>query len=361
MTEAALGSQAADKRTPKHEECIMSDLLMPSASNLIAITVGTTRPLGGYTGVSLTRVRLVISMPKRMDGKTCVVTGATSGIGRAAVEALAALGARVVMIARDKKRGQGTLSELQARFPGTDHAIHYADLLCLADVKKVAADIASAEPRIDVLLNNAGAMFASRKLTVDGFERTFALNYVAQFVLTHGLRERIFAAAPARVVNTAGMLHHFAELHMEDLSLEHTYTAFYAYAHSKLCTVLFTRELARRWASHDVTVNCLHPGEIATRFGEEAGGLIPLVFTVIHFFGSAPAVGATRIVRLASSPEVGEMTGRYFYKDELALPSPEAANDENARLLWDITEKLAGLRYDPMPHSASPPRAAAAA
>jgi len=128
------------------------------------------------------------------------------------------------------------------------------------------------------------------------------------------------------------------------ISLEHTYTAFYAYAHSKLCTVLFTRELARRWASHDVTVNCLHPGEIATRFGEEAGGLIPLVFTVIHFFGSAPAVGATRIVRLASSPEVGEITGRYFYKDELALPSPEAANDENARLLWDITEKLAGVR-----------------
>ena len=121
---------------------------------------------------------------------------------------------------------------------------------------------AAAEPRVDVLLNNAGAMFAWREITPDGFERTFALNHVAPFVLTHGLRERLFAAAPARVVNTSGALHHLATLHLGGLRLEHRYDAFYAYAHAKLCCVLFTRELARRWSSKQVTANCVHPGEV---------------------------------------------------------------------------------------------------
>ena len=132
-------------------------------------------------------------------------------------------------------------------------------------------------------------MFAWRKITPDGFERTFALNHVAPFVLTHGLRERLFAAAPARVVNTAGALHHLATLHLDDLRLEHRYDAFYAYAHAKLCCVLFTRELARRWAGKQVTANCVHPGEVATSFGYQAGGLIPYAFALIHLFGSSPA------------------------------------------------------------------------
>ena len=168
------------------------------------------------------------------------------------------------------------LTKLRDRFPLAEHSIYYADLLRLAEVKRAAADIAAAEPRVDVLLNNAGAMFAWRKITPDGFERTFALNHVAPFVLTHGLRERLFAAAPARVVNTAGALHHLAMLHLEDLRLEHKYDAFYAYAHAKLCCVLFTRELARRWAGKQVTANSVHPGEVATSFGDQAGGLIPL-------------------------------------------------------------------------------------
>jgi retinol dehydrogenase 12 len=279
----------------------------------------------------------------RMEGKTCVITGATSGIGRAAAVALAAMGARIVMVARDKKRGEATLAELRECFPGADHSVHYADLLQLAGMKRVAADIAATEPRIDVLLNNAGAMFAWRKVTADGFERTFALNYVAPFVLTHGLRERLFAAAPARVVNTAGALHHLAKLHLDDLKLEHNYTAFYAYEHSKLCSVLFTRELARRWARKQVTANCAHPGEVATRFGEQAGGLIPLVFAVIHLFGSSPKRGANPIVRLASAPDFAAMTGCYFYKKQLARPSPEAENDDNARQLWKATAMLAGI------------------
>jgi NAD(P)-dependent dehydrogenase (short-subunit alcohol dehydrogenase family) len=275
-----------------------------------------------------------------MEGKTCVITGATSGIGQAAAEALAAMGARIVIIARNKQRGEAMLTRLRDRFPPARHSIYYADLLRLAEVKRVAADIAAAEPRVDVLLNNAGAMFAWRKITPDGFERTFALNHVAPFVLTHGLRERLFAAAPARVINTSGALHHLAVLHLEDLKLEHRYDAFYAYAHAKLCCVLFTRELARRWASKEVTANCLHPGEVATSFGYRSGGLIPYVFAVIHLFGSSPEKGASRIVRLASAREYAEVTGRYFYKEKLARHNPQADDDENAARLWEATARL---------------------
>lgn len=285
-----------------------------------------------------------LEYPAGMQGKTCVVTGATSGIGRAAAEALAAMGARIVMIARDRQRGEAMLTQLRDRFPLAGHSIYYADLLRLAEVERAAADIAAAEPRVDVLLNNAGAMFASRKITPDGFERTFALNHVAPFVLTHGLRERLFAAAPARVVNTSGALHHLATLHLEDLRLEHRYNAFYAYAHAKLCCVLFTRELARRWASKHVTVNCLHPGEVATRFGYQSGGLIPYAFAVIHLFGSSPEKGARRIVRLASAREYSGITGRYFYKAKLARPNPLAEDDENAERLWQATARLVGIQ-----------------
>lgn len=278
-----------------------------------------------------------------MAGKTCVITGATSGIGWATAEALAARGARVVMIARNMQRGEAMLAKLRHRYPHGGHSMHYADLLRVAEVKRAAADIAATESRVDVLLNNAGAMFARREITPDGFERTFALNHVAPFVLTHGLRERLFAAAPARVINTAGALHHLAKLHLDDLRLEHRYDAFYAYAHAKLCSVLFTRELARRWATNKVTANCLHPGEVATKFGYRSGGLIPYVFAVVHLFGCSPGRGASRIVRLASAPELAGVTGRYFYKEKLAHANPLANDDESAERLWQATARLAGI------------------
>ena len=278
-----------------------------------------------------------------MEGKTCVITGATSGIGRAAAEALAAMGARIVMIARSKQRGEVMLARLRHRFPRAGHSVHYADLLRLDDVKQVAADIAAAEPQVDVLINNAGAMFARRKITPEGFERTFALNHVAPFVLTHGLSESLFAAAPARVINVSGALHHLATLHLDDLRLERRYDAFYAYAHAKLCCVLFTRELARRWAGKQVTANCLHPGEVATSFGYRSGGLIPYAFALIHLFGSSPQRGASRVVRLASAREYAGVTGRYFHKAKLTRPNPLAEDDENAERLWHATTRLVGI------------------
>jgi NAD(P)-dependent dehydrogenase (short-subunit alcohol dehydrogenase family) len=204
--------------------------------------------------------------------KVVVITGATSGIGRIAAERLAGRGARIVMVARDRERAEGTLALLREVGPDAAHRVHYADLSLIADVKRVGAEIAAAEPRVDVLINNAGSMFGARKITAEGLERTFALNHMSYFVLTHGLRERLHAAAPSRVVNTASAAHLRATLDFDDLQSSGTYRARVAYGRSKLCNILFTRELARRLAGTGVTANCLHPGFVATNFGQRDAG-----------------------------------------------------------------------------------------
>src|SRR5256712_3446590 len=212
-----------------------------------------------------------------MQGKVVVIPGATPGIGQVAAERLAGMGARIVLVARDKGRGEAALARLRERAPGAAHSIHYADLSRLAEMKRVAAEIAAAEPRIDALINNAGALFSSRHVTEDGLELTFALNHMAYFVLTHGLSERLRASAPARVVNTASDAHKRAGLDLDDLQSANGYSGFKAYGRSKLWNILYTRELARRLASAGVSANCLHPGFVATRFGDQAGGLFSSV------------------------------------------------------------------------------------
>src|ERR1700726_199958 len=181
-----------------------------------------------------------------MKGKTVVITGGTSGIGEIAAERLAQMGARIVLIARSKSRGKVTLARLHAKAPDLAHTVHYADLTRISEMKRVAAEIASQEPRIDVLINNAGAMFASRRLTEDGLEYTFALNHMAYFVVTEGLRERLLASSPARIVNTASAAHQGVRLDFDDLQSAKGFGAMKAYGRSKLCNILFTRELARR-------------------------------------------------------------------------------------------------------------------
>ena len=208
------------------------------------------------------------------EGKTVVVTGVTSGIGEVAAEKLAEMGARIVLLARDRSRGDGTLARLREIAPGLAHTVHYADLTRISEMKRVAAEVAEAEPRIDVLVNNAGAMFSTRKLTEDGLEYTFALNHMAYFVVTQGLRERLLASAPARVVSTASAAHQGATLNFDDLQLAKNFGPMKACGRSKLCNILFTRELARRLRGTGATANCLHPGFVATRFADESGGLI---------------------------------------------------------------------------------------
>ena len=277
-----------------------------------------------------------------MQGKTIVITGATSGIGRVAAERLASMGARLVLVARDKVRGQAMLARLREHAP-ISHSIHYADLSRLVEMKRVAAEIAAAETRIDVLINNAGALFGSRQVTEDGLERTFAVNHMAYVVLTHGLRDRLIASAPARVVNTSSNAHTRARLDFDDLQSAQRYRGFKVYGRSKLCNILYTRELARRLAGTGVTANSLHPGFVATRFGDESGGLFSYVVRMAKTFAISPEKGADTIVYLASSPEVARVSGAYFYKCRPATPSKEAQDDAAARRLWLESARLGGL------------------
>jgi NAD(P)-dependent dehydrogenase (short-subunit alcohol dehydrogenase family) len=277
-----------------------------------------------------------------MKGKTIVATGATSGIGEAAVLALAGLGARIVIVARDETRGRATMQKIEAKAPGLDHRLHLADLSSIAETRKVGAAIAANEPRIDVLINNAGALFSNRRVTSEGLEFTFALNHMSYFVLTEALRERVIASAPARIISTSSTAHQGAKLDFNDLQSAKGYGGLKVYGRSKLANILFTRELARRLAGTSVTANCLHPGVVATRFGESSGGFAGLLIPFLRPFFISPDAGADTIIYLASSPDVVGMTGGYFVKRKLVEPSAAARDDTAAKRLWTESEKLAG-------------------
>ncbi|MDP9008720.1 MAG: SDR family oxidoreductase [Pseudomonadota bacterium] len=278
-----------------------------------------------------------------MKGKVVVITGATSGIGEVAAQRLAAMGARIVLVARDAARGQKSLARLVNSGAGVAHSIHFGDLSRISETKRVAAEIAAAEPRIDVLINNAGALFGTRQFTADNLEQTFATNHMAYFVLTLGLRKSLFAASPARVVSTASDAHKGYTLDFDDLQAMKGYSAIGAYGRSKLCNILFTRELARRWSGNGVTANCLHPGFVATRFGDGSGRLLSRVVRVAKIFAISPEKGAETIVHLASSPHVGALSGEYFHKCRPATPTAAARDDVAAKRLWMESAEIAGI------------------
>ena len=286
-----------------------------------------------------------------MQGKTVVITGATSGIGEVAALELAAKGARIVFIARDRARGEATLAKLDARAPGLSHRVHYADLTLLVEMKRVAAEIAASEPRIDVLINNAGAAFAQRQLTADGFELTFALNHLSYFVITAGLRERLLGSTPARIVSTSSTGHRGMSLDLDDLQSSKNYSSLIAYGRSKLENILFTRELARRLQGTGVTANCLHPGFVATRFGHGSGGVLQPFLRAAQVFAISPEKGAETIVYLASSPEVANVSGAYFVKNKIAKTSGAAQDMALAAALWRKTVELTGVDW---PEPAAP-------
>jgi NAD(P)-dependent dehydrogenase (short-subunit alcohol dehydrogenase family) len=277
-----------------------------------------------------------------MKGKTVVITGGTSGIGEVAAQALAQMGARIVLVARNKSRADATLARLPRSGPGVVHSVYFADLTRLAEMKRVSAEIADREPPIDVLINNAGALFGTRRLTEDGLEYTFALNHMSYFVVTEGLQQRLLASGGARIINTASAAHQRATLDFDDLQSAKSFRATRAYGRSKLCNILFTRELARRLQGTGVTANCLHPGFVATRFADESGGLISRFAWLAKLFAISPAEGAQTIIYLASSPEVANVTGKYFYKCRPTTPSTAALDDRVALALWQRSAALAG-------------------
>ena len=283
-----------------------------------------------------------------MQGKTCVITGATSGIGLVAAFRLAAMGAKLVLVGRDRARGEATLTDLRTAVPGSELTMHYADLLQIAEMKRVAGEIAGAHARIDVLINCAGALFAKRDLTADGLERTFALNHLSYFVLANLLLERLRATAAsqsdgARIVNVSSAAHRRERLDFSDLQSEKNYRGFRVYSRSKLANILFTRELARRIAGTGITVNALHPGFVATRFGANNRGSWGGVISALMMFAITPEEGADTIVYLASSPEVAMVNGEYFYKRRIDTPDPPARDDDAARLLWTESARLTGV------------------
>lgn len=274
--------------------------------------------------------------------KTIVITGATSGIGEVAAVELAKQGARIVMIARDPARIQTTLPRIRQANPAAKHVAHIADLSRIGEMKRVAKEIAATETEIDVLINNAGAMFTKRQVTEDGLERTFALNHMSYFVVTNLLLPSLKPGA--RIVSTASDAHRGARLDFGDLQSEKAYSGFSVYGRSKLCNILFTRELSRRLNGSGIAANCLHPGFVATRFGDESGGATSLAIRLVKPIGAiSPEQGARTIVYLASSPEVEGMSGGYYYKNKPAIPTGEAQNGEDAKRLWSVSEQLARM------------------
>jgi NAD(P)-dependent dehydrogenase (short-subunit alcohol dehydrogenase family) len=274
---------------------------------------------------------------------TVILTGATRGIGRAAAIELAGRGAELGVVGRDTARVRATAEEARATGGGAPVHEHVADLERMDEVRRLAVELLEAYPRIDVLANNAGAMFTSRHVTPDGFERTFALNHLAPFLLTNLLLERLTASG-ARVVTTASDAHKGGLLDLDDLQSERgRFRPGHVYGTTKLCNILFTRELQRR--NPAIAANCFHPGVIRTGFGKNDGLLVRISLTVAGPFLRSPESGARTLVWLALDPGAGELRGQYLEKLRPVQPSAQAQDDQLAGELWErSTELLAGAR-----------------
>ena len=280
-----------------------------------------------------------------MKGKTCIITGATSGIGLEAAARLGALGARLVLVGRNRDKGEAALTQVRARVPGIAAEMHYADLSRHDEILRLADALLATAARIDVLLNNAGAIFARREITFDGLERSFALNHMGYFRLTALLRPKLIASAPSRIVNVASEAHRGAQLDFDDLQCAKGFSGWKAYQRSKLANILFTCELSRRLMGTGVTTNCLHPGFVATGFGDNNGGLWRVFIAIAKRVSAIPVErGAETPVYVASSPELDGVSGKYFAKCRERTPDAPAQDDRAAARLWEQSERLIGFK-----------------
>lgn len=287
-----------------------------------------------------------------MTDRTVLVTGSTNGIGQQAALELARLGATVIVSGRSSEKVRDTVAQLRSASGHERIDGIVADLSVLSGVTTLADAVRQRYDRLDVLINNAGALFTARRLTADGVERTFALNHLAYFELTRQLLDLLTASAPARIINVASDLHAKGELHFEDPSLASSYTPLKAYAQSKLANVVFTYELARRLDGSGVTVNAMHPGMVRSGFGKGNGGLVGGLTALglgigQRLFGVDVVQGADTAVYLASAPEVEGWSGGYWYRRKPIPSSPASRDEASWKRLWEMSEGFVAHQHQP--------------
>jgi NAD(P)-dependent dehydrogenase (short-subunit alcohol dehydrogenase family) len=278
-----------------------------------------------------------------MDEKVCLITGATSGIGKATAMGLANMGASVVMVGRDRGRGEAALAEIKEGSANASVDLMLADLSSQQEIHRLADDFKEAYPRLDVLINNAGVIRSKRVTTADGIEMTFAVNHLASFLLTNLLLDLLKASAPSRIVNVASGEQRNGIIDFNDLQGEKGYKTAKAYSQSKLATVLFTYELARRLEGTGVAVNCLHPGVVGTNLGSGVSGVFGFTVRALTPLMKSSEKGAETSIYLASSPEVEGLSGKYFVKKAEARSSDVSHDQRLARRLWEVSAELTNV------------------
>ena len=280
-----------------------------------------------------------------MNGKQILITGATNGIGLAAAEALVALGANVAIVGRNETRTRIAAARIRAA-AGKRATVGtlIADLASQGAVRNLAAEVLSRYPRVDVLINNAGAMYTTRQVTNDGIELTWAVNHLAPFLLTTLLLDRLKASTPSRIITTSSEAHQGADIPFDDLKAEKSYGGFARYKQTKLANILFTSELARRLERSGVSAHCFHPGLVASGFNRNNGLLMNLAMLALGPMSRSPEKGAETLVWLATSPDVDRTSGGYYTDMEWVAPSPQAQNMQSARRLWELSESQCASR-----------------
>jgi NAD(P)-dependent dehydrogenase (short-subunit alcohol dehydrogenase family) len=279
-----------------------------------------------------------------MGGKTVLITGGTSGIGKAMAVAMTAMGANVVVVGRNPARGKAAVEEIKARSHSESVELMLADLSVQSEVRRLAEEFLERYDRLDVLANNAGLVQSKRTETPDGIETTLAINHLAPFLLTNLLIERLEQSAPSRVITVSSEAQRWGNVDFEDMQSRRKYRGFPVYGMTKLANIMFTYELAERLSGTGVTANCLHPGSVGTNFGQNNRGPMALFFRTFKPFMRSPEQGADTLIWLASSPEVEGLSGMYF-SDRKVIEAKKVTCDPAARRrLWEISEDLTGLK-----------------
>lgn len=278
-----------------------------------------------------------------LEGKTCLITGATNGIGYVTAVELARMGAELFLTYRDNARADETVAEIRSRTGNEKVHLLHADLGSQKQIRVAAAEFLATGKPLHLLVNNAGLGNTKRMVTEDGIEMVFAVNHLACFLLTLLLLDRIKQSAPARIVNVASEAHRFGTINFDDLGGERRYRTFGAYGQSKLANILFSYELARRLAATGVTVNCLHPGGIASGLWTNNGPLAQFMMRVGRLFLKTPEQGAQTTIYLASSPEVEGVTGKYYANCKEKTSNKESYDQNVARRLWHVSEQMTGI------------------